>query len=313
MLNHIKRISCIWPFVASALIIALLAYGVRDLDMNAIFLKLRTGDPGYLLMALALVLANLFLRTFRLSALLGRPLLSLLPLQTLSLLYGAVTPAKLGEAVKIAGLRNRHQLKGPDSFFTLLCERFLEITALSIMAFPVLLNLIFPTIGTEHSSPFGWQLFVGVALAGICLIFIWHWSSATRIGIKPARLFEKFSWPRISLSLLASLLVWSVEGMIFSLCLIALDPATWTPLIFCMLPAALLIGSISGLPSGIGAFDISLVSLLSQTGAATASVVAALIVYRALSACLPIAAGLSCLPWQTRILGKLPREEPAPA
>jgi uncharacterized membrane protein YbhN (UPF0104 family) len=312
MLRRIQRVSRLWPILASALIIAALAYGARNLDLNAIILKLKTGEPEYLLVALGLVLANLFLRTLRLSALLSRPLLSLLPLQMLSLLYGAVTPAKLGEAVKIAGLRNRHQLRGSDGFFTLVCERFLEIAALALLALPVFFNLIFPIAGEGVPGPFFRSLLMGIFVAGIFGLCFRHWRSASLFGIRPARLFENFSWPSISLSLLVSLLVWSVEGLIFSLCLIAFDPAAWTPYIFCILPAALLVGSISGLPSGIGAFDISLVSLLSQTGAATASVVAALLVYRVLSACLPIAAGLSCLPWQAHILGKLPREEPAP-
>jgi len=311
MLSRLKRLSRLWPYLTSALILVLIATGAFELDLKAIFLRLKTGEPGYLLLAFGLVLLNLFLRTLRLSVLVGRPLLSMLPLQTLSLLYGAVTPAKLGEVVKIAGLRNRHALKGSEGLITLVCERILEIAALLMLALPVFVGIVLP-IASDGFLPrihnFYFATAVVLSIGGLSFLC---WRAPAVFGIKLARLFERFSWSRLSFSLLASLLVWSVEGLVFSFTLIAFDPESWTPMVFLILPAALVIGSLSGIPSGIGAFDLSLISLLSQTGAAAASVVAALIVYRALSAFIPVLAGLSCLPWQSRILGKIPGERVA--
>ena len=311
MLRRVKSLARFWPCFTSALILVLLATGAFELDFEAIFLQLKTGEPGYLLLAFGLVLVNLFLRTLRLSVLVERPLLSLLPLQMLSLLYGAVTPAKLGEAVKIAGLRNRHALKGSEGFFTLICERILEIAALLLLALPVFLSFVLP-LSVDASPPMVHHFYFAAAtVLSIGGLGFWFWRTTSLSGKKPVRLIERFSRLRLSFSLLASLLVWTVEGLVFSCSLIAFDPGSWSPMIFLILPAALLIGSLSGIPSGIGAFDFSLISLLSQTGAPAASVIAALIVYRALSAFIPMVVGLSCLPWQLQILGKIPSKRTA--
>lgn len=305
MIERGKVIFSLWPLLFGSLVVGLLIYFGRRIDFEKALETLRAADIRWLFAGLFFVGINQLARSLRLSLLVGQSIRRIFPLQSLCYLFGSVTPARTGELIKIAGLRNRHGMSGSSGACVLVMERSLEFLALVLLASPVAFIYL---LKTEFVKSSGLISLVLIATSVLTIVFglsylLWQRFSVTAFLEKIKR---GVSRRNLALSFSSSFGLWLFEGLIFACCLMAVSPGTWTPEALFFLPSAIMVGAVSGLPLGLGAFDLTMTLFLQTVGVSAEVVVSALLCYRALSALLPLFLGLGFLPWQRNILAGKP-------
>lgn len=297
---------------------AFAAMHLSRMNISASLSALPEAAPGALVIAAALVVLSSLLRSARLAVLIKRGLFQIYPTQLVSSFLGSVTPGNVGEIAKIAFLGRLHQVPAPRATSALVIERAAEAVVLLLLAIPIL-HVVLPALTYQHTA-----LVSGLLLTlGIGTIFC-------RANFRvPGRLVERFQY-RLRLAVRAclqsrpsrlaivcsgklSLSVWILESTVLWFCLSALAVDTDFLTVLHALPAAVLLGTLSGLPAGAGVFDLSLVGMLALiAGVGETNAISAVLLFRAISAGFPAVVAICLMPVVTRRKPLFTFIQPAP-
>lgn len=123
--------------LVSLLAIALLAWFLRDADLQMVWVHVRDAKPGYLLLAFALVVLPYWMRAIRWQRLLmplGRPSFrSILRTTVIGFAALAVLPARAGDVLRPYLLARREGLSVTATFATIIMERILDLVAVLVL------------------------------------------------------------------------------------------------------------------------------------------------------------------------------------
>lgn len=184
----------------------------------------------------------------------------------------AITPGKVGELIKAYLLKQYNGTPMSRTAPVIMAERLTDGLAMLLLA-----------VGGLALYGIGWQGLLAILLAAITLIGIIQyrplaltllgWGERLPIARRFAQELHNFyesayvllRWRPLTLAVLIGLVSWSGECFAFYLVLLGLGlPGTWILLIQAafILATSTLIGSVTGLPGGLGSADLSILGLM---------------------------------------------------
>ena len=272
------------------------------MDLSVSFGTLSGAAPGVLFIGASLILFSSLLRSARLAVLVQRNPFRVYPTQLVGSFFGSVTPGNFGEFTKIAFLKRRHQVTTPQATSALIVERTAEAAILLLVAIPILrAGLLGPTAPPT-------AVLAALALGLILAIMLFRAKPCGATRLVAAVKFRARSAVRaclescparmaISVSGALSLSVWFLETCVLWLCLHAIGAQADFFTLAHALAAAVLLGTLSGLPAGAGVFDFSLGGMLVLTaGVGEPQAISAIVLYRILSTTFPAAFAVCLIP-----------------
>ena len=301
---------------ASALLglvcIGLALYGAAHVAWADVARAIARADDRWLAAALALVPVLLVLRTWRLAVLVERTTRDVFAPQMVSSLFGAFTPGNVGELSKVVLLRQSLGVRWTRAMCAFAVERVAEALVLFGLAAAFFIGFgraALAGLAGMDVTELGERWAVGGALVLLAV------ASAVLAHPGVRRLVRRWlgiiakgfpgTW-RCGASGLGSAAVWGLEGGLLGLILTALGPSQAPGWLAPVLAAAVLCGTLSAAPAGVGAFDLVLTAGLGLVGYTSAVAVAALLLYRVISMGLPALVALGCV-WRLS-----PRQPVAP-
>lgn len=211
-----------------------------------------------------------------------------------------ISPAKLGELVRIR-YHAPHGVQGPQVFSAFLFERATDLVAVLLLA---CLTLTQPGLLVVAAA------FVGLLLALIVGLACWPrgWTGAAERmersghprlarllrGVRDGLAGSRAWWtaPDLALSLLLALAAWSASALSFALLLAQLGAMTGWLAALSTYPLAMLVGSASMLPGGIGSTELAIVAVLRSTDVPMATAALAAVAIRVVSLWFAVACGV---------------------
>lgn len=306
------RSSFVWAGGAMAVLAAvaglLVALGI--VDAGQIAAAIGEVSAQTLAIVIALSFANYLLRGLRWHVL-TREVAPDVPLRESLLYFFAgfaflLTPAKIGEVVRLWLLKSRHDVPYARSLGLLLLDRVLDVVSLVLFAAVGLLGR------SEHSAPL---LAFLAALAGltalvssrrlvvtsVALVHRWsgrRWPGLMRFSLQSYRALRQVSRPSVlATALLLSLAAWAAQiagaWMIFAALGHSLDAVTAT-FVFSF---TILAGSVPIFPGGIGGAEAAMVGLLVLVGMPSALAVTAMVLCRLATLWLALLVGFVAAPF----------------
>lgn len=231
-----------------------------------------------------------------------------------------LTPAKIGEVVRLWLLKSRHDVPYTRSLSLLLLDRVLDVVSLVLFAAIGLLGR------SEHSAPLLAFLAAlvlasallssrGFVVLAIKLAHRWsgrRWPGLMRFALQSYRSLRKVSRPGVLASALAlSLSAWAAQitgaWMIFSALGHSLDVVT-TTFVFSF---TILAGSLPLFPGGLGGAEAAMVGLLVLVGMPSALAITATVLSRLATLWLALLVGFAIAP--ITLANGRDRSAPAPA
>jgi uncharacterized protein (TIRG00374 family) len=184
----------------------------------------------------------------------------------------AITPGKVGELLKAYLLKRYNETPMSRTAPVIMAERLTDGLAMLLLAG-----------GGLALYRIGWQGLLAILLAALALIGIiqyrplaltflrWgeHLPVVRRFALELQNFYESayvlLRWRPVTLAVLIGLISWSGECVAFYLVMVGLGlPGTWILLIQAafILATSTLIGSVTGLPGGLGSADLSILGLM---------------------------------------------------
>ena len=273
-----------WGWLAhlllAALVVALIVWGARTLDLTRVWASLRQADPLLLSTAVpSLLVACFFFRAARfhtmvrtLPAPAGGPFRFLESARTLAACQAAnnLVPFRLGELVRTRDLTARDYPLGPVAVMQL-SEKGVELTSLAIVALPLL-----PMGVLRLPLPASAGL---LALAvGVVAVAIWSWRRRSREAPLLAALADRRA---LAKALLLCLAADSLEILLILVCLRALGLSPgWLASTAALVGLNLAI-AVPSTPAQAGAFEAGPAVALALFGVDAEQAVAFALLYRA--------------------------------
>jgi len=278
---------------------------LANMDISLSPESLSGATPGVLLLAASLILLSSRLRSARIAVLVQRNPFRIYPTQLVGSFFGSVTPGNFGEFMKIALLKRRHQVTTPQATSALIVERTAEAVVLLLIAIPILRAglLDLTTSTTAVLAVLGLGLVLGSVLfrakprnatRHFAAVKVWAWSAVRAcLASCPDRI-------AIIASVTLSLSVWSIETCVLWFFLHAAGAQADFLTLAHALAAAVLLGTLSGLPAGAGVFDFSLGGMPVLTvGVGEPQAISTIVLYGIVSTSFPVAIAVCFIPFVT--------------
>lgn len=272
--------------VLTAGVLAACAWFVRGLELRRIGEALAAASPGWVLLAAALNLVQVWFR----GALLGALLAPVARIPTARLVRYSLTtfaannllPGRAGEVVRVYLLRTREGVPAASAVAVALVEKAFELAAMLLVVAP--LPLVLPQL------PRSVTVAVGLLAAGGFVALVVVWALARFVRVDAAGWLARFAEgahvvrsPRLALAaLLFAVAVWVADGVEVWLVLRALRlEVHWAAPLLVLLVLNLAI-AVPSTPAQVGPFEAAAAGALALLGVPGEPALAFAIIYHAM-------------------------------
>ena len=247
-----------------ALSIALIAFLLSQVDLQATAGVLSRADPAMVILALGLTLVSLSLKTVRWQILLSEKrrfsFAELFPVQAAGIATSNFSPGKMLEALKVVPLKERG-LTYSYAMLTVFWERAFDLVVLFAFSFSVI-SLLDPAIGTVLTIAF-------IALLALMLLMFRHYERVLALlkrHVKLAVLSEikphSFRKRTLLASFSVTTIAWLADGAVMFAAFRAVGLDYEFVRILSAYSASIIVGVVSFLPGGLGSTETALILLL---------------------------------------------------
>ena len=272
--------------IALLLFIALLIY----IDINKVIEAMKSADLRVLFLAFLISNLTMLLRTLKWKVMLRDVGISeLLPVQILGMGISNLTPGKIAEPVKALILKASSGIPVSASLPTIIWERVNDLLVLLCFA---LLSFFYLRFGMINY----FVILLFLLVIALALLVIYNESFGRKVFslVRKARVrisedfirsfYKSRPEPKlVFLSFLLTIIVWLLDGIVFSLALISLGDEANFLAITSLWALSLLLGLASSLPGGIASSDAAMIFLLTSLGTSVAKSAASVLIARAIT------------------------------
>ncbi len=278
-------------FAFSALVFGVIIWVSNPAEIAKTISK---ADLIYVFIGLAVSTFSALLRVLKWHVLLsGVRFRSLLPVQILGVTISNFTPGKVAEPFKSVLLKAKENVSISSSMPSIVWERVVDVIVLILFSSLVILSVsgelvfaaymsiaiftavIFFAVLTVRSRNFGTKVFAILrklpVLKKLSDDFVKNFYS------------EKIKKRRLAMCFLVTVLVWTLDGIVFHLSLLSVGINIGPVVLMGIMAISTLIGVVSFLPGGIGSSEFVMLLLLSHLGAQQPVALSGIILMRLLT------------------------------